>query len=560
MPTLKHMWVRPFDAALARLRLLCCMEQVGMRCLFAVLAFVLFSPSGESQSSTSAWHPLPKSHQRLRYDYQRADHMVPAYPLWADSMTVAAGDTTWWLHPYPAICDTIPAPWPNLVARYHPGLPQPFGGTTLVTGGSGIHMDSEAGPIDVFPRSALGTPWLAHPTEAWTAWVDARFDSLLWGTTLDSVAQILLSTGDTLLLSKAHGMLRFPSVFAEGDSFPYRLAGIRSLSDLGSPLPDWKQLFAFQSGTALEYAYAHASTFYRMDATIQLDINDVLWNGDTVEVLLDGQLWVTTGGDPFDAANKDDSAYCLLDTRWRFTKDSFFMPLETIGTCPIAVGVQDNWHPFDLPPYAWHPHHRGNSFSELRYDVTHAAQSIANRRIMSTAGAFPMDAYADWRNQAVPFAFGPDGDTTQSSLLYQGYFPGEYDNLGYTAAEGLGMVRIQKTFVHSNSTLKLSAYKTVADSLGTFQDLSVYAPSTSPESSFLTLTTSPNPSLGVFRLSNWGSPGQLHVFDARGQSVWEQSVQPFQELDLGSLAPGIYWLELSNEAVTGVAKISILKP
>ena len=534
-----------------------------LRLLTLAVLWGLFSPTGECQSAATAWHPLPNSDQGLRYDYQRTDHMVPANPLWADSSGVLAGESVRWLHPYPAQCDTVTPAFPDHLARYYPGVPEPFGGELKTLGDTAFQLGFKDGELLLIPGAALGMPWSINATAGWTAWIDARSDTVLWGSTLDSVARIRMSTGDTIVLSKAHGILRFPSAFGNGDSVPFRLAGIAedtSGAILGKPLPNWKRIFSFDTSTSLQFNYLNASDGSRVDATIQLYVTDVQWADDSVNVYLEGQRWATSGTDPFNADDISDSCYCLIATRWTFTRSSYTMPLQTVGPCPIHLAPNEGWHPFALNPYSWHPQDRGYAFSERRSNLAHAALGISGRSILSTGGPLPLNEVADWRNQKAPLAYLHPSDSAWAGLLFPGYLPAEYDNLGLTAMEGLGIVRYIRTFVHSNHTLSLSAYKTASDSVGVFEDLSVHAAIAGPETTILSLKTHPNPSLGVFQLSEWGTAGHLRVFDAHGQTVLERSVSPFEELDMKALAPGIYWLELSNDQVTGVAKISILKP
>jgi hypothetical protein len=99
------------------------------------------------------------------------------------------------------------------------------------------------------PRAPVGSTWPFHPTGNVTATMVARQEAVLWGVT-DSVAMIVLSSTDTIIVSKEHGIIEYPDI---NSLTSYTAVGIHG-PDVGVLLPAPLSYFDYQPGDVLQYA------------------------------------------------------------------------------------------------------------------------------------------------------------------------------------------------------------------------------------------------------------------------------------------------------------------
>ncbi len=107
----------------------------------------------------------------------------------------------------------------------------------------------DTGNIIIHPFANLNDGWLFDSVWNVNAQViDLKVDSVFSST--DSVKVILLSTGDTVVISKNNGILVFPFFFGSG--LYYRLVGIEG-RDVGELVPKFQDFFNFDIGDRFEY-------------------------------------------------------------------------------------------------------------------------------------------------------------------------------------------------------------------------------------------------------------------------------------------------------------------
>lgn len=100
----------------------------------------------------------------------------------------------------------------------------------------------------VLPFTVPGNgQWTFDELKWITAKVVCESDSTFFGIT-DSIRVIELSTGDTIIQSKDHGILRFDAVY---EDVAYHLAGIEDIA--GQQVMDYKDFFDYQPGDVYEY-------------------------------------------------------------------------------------------------------------------------------------------------------------------------------------------------------------------------------------------------------------------------------------------------------------------
>lgn len=75
-----------------------------------------------------------------------------------------------------------------------------------------------------------------------------KTDTLLWETVMDSINVFLLSNGDNIIISREHGILKFPVSYNQNH---YRLLGVQNM--YGVQIPMFNDIFDFNPGDVFEY-------------------------------------------------------------------------------------------------------------------------------------------------------------------------------------------------------------------------------------------------------------------------------------------------------------------
>ena len=539
---------------------------MNLRLHLGLILLVLFAARGEAQGTSDPWHPLPgigsSLTEELRYDYQRTDHVVPAFPLWSDSAGTVDGDSVWWLHPYPAICDTCNC---YRQGRYYPGLPSIFGHALRKTGPAEWALAYPEKTLRLRPGAALADPWTFQDGTPKTAWIDARFDTLLWGTSLDSVQRILVSTGDTILLSKAHGILHFPIVFADGDRPAYRLSGIAG-PDLGTYMPDWKDCFRYAPGTLLQYEYRYA--LHEMSVPSLEQLKDILLQIEVLDVReFDDSIAIDVKGLQHGFKYKDgltptyDSALCSFSATWTATPDRFELRAASSDVCGIGYGLSTAL-PFDRYPYAWAPKIKPSGYSYPEHlELLTTVQFNTGRLMLTNNPTLPLARTVSWQDFRTPEPFSTIGPLDEASYLCNdGPPPGQPEGSTMSIMEGLGLVRWGQGSIRYGERLTLTAYQTATDSFGTFTHPLLLVAEQWPNTFTWSLKSYPNPSNGMVYVTGMDYATHMRVIDVHGRTVLSGPFQDGEAVDLSSLANGLYWIELQKGNQRGLARVSILKP
>jgi len=220
-----------------------------------IAVFVLFSSIAFSQNwipvniddeyhyelvgSTTTYDSVSFNGSTLRYN-SPIDATV-----WIDSTTANAGQTIYHLNKIVKFCDTCPTTDP-----FHLRNQQQFLQHRIITDNAGKYIFEGDEKWTVFPQTQIGTSWLFDTLNTITAEVIAIEENQLFGNT-DSLKTILLSNNDTLILSKEHGLVRFPEF---QNTTYHNLTGIQT-RDLGASIPGFQEIYDFEVDDVLEYYY-----------------------------------------------------------------------------------------------------------------------------------------------------------------------------------------------------------------------------------------------------------------------------------------------------------------
>lgn len=142
------------------------------------------------------------------------------------------------------VCDTCGA-WPGNNMFIWPNAPQWLGGSALIHNGEWHFAGS--GSHVILPLATTGNTWLYDTLNNITAEMHGVVDTIIFDLA-DQVRSITLSNGDSLLLSRDHGVLLWP----EGRT----LIGINGLQ-VGRTIPTLEEFFPYGPGDVVEYETGH---------------------------------------------------------------------------------------------------------------------------------------------------------------------------------------------------------------------------------------------------------------------------------------------------------------
>lgn len=167
--------------------------------------------------------------------------------IWIDSVEVATGQTTYHFNKIVAKCDTCEAT-PYEEPFYLRNQPQ-FLLNQMIAFDDGTYTLVGENEWHIQPEAALGEGWIFDAANGVNAEVVSTFDGEIFGLN-DSLKHIALSSGDTILLSKTHGVIEFPYFQNEY----HNLIGIQT-RDLGVKIPGFEEMYNFNVGDIFQYSY-----------------------------------------------------------------------------------------------------------------------------------------------------------------------------------------------------------------------------------------------------------------------------------------------------------------
>jgi Secretion system C-terminal sorting domain len=486
------------------------MQKIYASCIahfcLLVFSFCLLFSSLPAQN----WHPIP-SNGPLLYSFEQQGSTDEWYfAAKADSVRLEGADSAFYLYridrpavPSDELVTCQGDSLSGLGACIAIGRDHYLGKKMLLRpNGECLFVSSNADSFLLKTRAQTGQNWV------WNAGISATVDSVVTGNVLgaaDSLKYISLSSGQSIVLSKAHGMvgcfafLPFINWQYQPDAVVFTIWGIPNLG-LGGHFPDYAELFSFDvndkfgyrerdffpqgSGTALESVVIQA---------VQPGIRfayDVVSERLTILALI-GYPIDSTYTPPFSATTTSDStSYPLIP----------LLPYETHD--PLDVEANE-YYQNGIRLLA-------GSNGRLRLDM--AKQTY----------------YESCANAYVPF------EPVWTLSL----------------AAGLGKVYSSYSDVGQMSIFEIYCYQKGAETWGTCLNLStLIAVEPTQETAFQLL---PNPASSLVRIVLAASSTTGHeiaLLSLSGQVVMQQSVPAHQgtiDLDISAIPAGMYLVQVSG--------------
>jgi len=203
-----------------------------------------------SIATAQNWWPINKA---WHYNYRFDNANLVTNTILVDSAKAIGNDSIFYLNRILLDCDTCHAASFGLQFScdtcFVLGNQPQFLQRTIIKKQNGIYQFKDTGNIVLPVNAAVGTTWLFDSVWNVSATIiSANFENIF--ATTDSVKTILLSSGDTIKLSKNFGILLYP--YKYGLNKYHRLTGIEDLQ-VGEHVPDYKDFYNFNVGDEFLY-------------------------------------------------------------------------------------------------------------------------------------------------------------------------------------------------------------------------------------------------------------------------------------------------------------------
>jgi hypothetical protein len=206
-----------------------------VRILFLIITFLI-----PAITISQNWQLLNPSY---RYNYQTDTSAFISNTILVDSVTVESGDSVFHLN---RIARPVVYQWGDSYAITN--LPQ-FLQRRSIKKANGFYHFSDTLSFCINPYLGLNDTWLFDTTNNITGTIVQIENGNVLGIP-DSLKTILLSSGDTIILSKTYGIVRFPNGL--GQSHYYELKGVEG-PDIGIKVPGFWEFFDFNVGDEFQY-------------------------------------------------------------------------------------------------------------------------------------------------------------------------------------------------------------------------------------------------------------------------------------------------------------------
>jgi hypothetical protein len=189
------------------------------------------------------WRPLT-SNEKFNFRIDSAGYISNS--IWVDSIKIENGDSVFYLNRIVTRCDTCTNG--NGSDNWRLCNQPQFLKKKIILKTGGLYIFQEPGKYYLKTLAPLNASWVFDSVANITAQVVDKSYELIFNV-YDSIKTIHLSNGDTILLSKNHGIFKFPDLkFGQH----YHLEGIEG-RNVGIVIPKFADFFNFNVGDVFQY-------------------------------------------------------------------------------------------------------------------------------------------------------------------------------------------------------------------------------------------------------------------------------------------------------------------
>lgn len=481
-----------------------------------------------------------------RYNYSLENEDYTTVVIFADSVLTQGNDTIYSLNRIATKCDScwFYYPEPGVVDSNYIMINQPqFMQRRIVYSNNQYRLSDTSNYI--IPRYlAVGNSWTFNASRSITAQVISATTKNYFGVS-DSVNTILLSTNDTIIISKQFGIVKYPAQF--GQQMYYKLRGIESdtiydvLALYGEKVPNYYDFFKLKPGVIHYYSMtssysglpgANCSAYYYAKKII------------TSSVIASTTAYNSYIEDRKGCLNNCSSGwppgFCTISNPNTFPS----LPVNTYTYNNVATNPQ-NWAHF----YTAYNNQLIFPFMGGAYVVTFG--KTANDHVYKTYG---YSCFSGYLGEMKPnySRYDYTKSTQNPEVYYSTGFPpfDAFGKIGETFIEGYGEVN---KFMGVFEVTDYYCTSTIIDGTDTLGTIIPYGITTgfSNQEENTHSSFGPNPTKDIvtiyFPFEVTGSSGTIEIRDIYGKIISHKSITigtSSEKINLQNFAQGIYFVDV----------------
>lgn len=483
--------------------------------------------------------------KEYRYNYSLENESYTTVVIFADSVLTKGVDTTYSLNRIATKCDSCWFYYPesgvadsNYILSNQPQFMQ----RRIVYSNNQYRLSDTSNYI--IPRFiSVGSSWTFNSARNITAQVISVTIKNYFGVN-DSVNTILLSTNDSIIISKQFGIVKYPAQF--GQQIYYKLRGIESdsiynmLALYGEKVPNYYDFFKLKTGVIHYYSMtssysglpgAECSAYYYARKTITSSM--------------------ITGTVTYNSYIEDRKG-CLgtCASSWPPGSCSIENPY-TFPSLPINTYTYNNVPTF---PQSW-DHFYTSYNNQLIFPTMGGAYLVTfgktpNNHFYKTYGYSCFSGYL--REMKPNYSYCDYVQSSQNPIVYYttGLEINSYGKIGETFMEGYGEVNKFMGIFESNNYYCTSTIIDGPDTLGTIIPYGITTGLSNHEGNNYS-SFGPNPTKDIitinFPFEAIGNNGTIEVKDVFGKTALQKSIMSgasSEKINLQHFAQGIYFLDV----------------
>jgi hypothetical protein len=371
----------------------------------------------------------------------------------------------------------------------------------------------------VYPEAAPGTTWMG-PSSV-TATVEGIEEGTVLGVT-DSLKWISFSTGDTITISKDHGLVRWR--IPEGDA--YALIGIQGNLALGERFPDMQSLFNYTPGDVLQYHHENWWTdgmcTYADDKTIKY-------------------IFLSR------TENTESTVYSVREV-WNLQHTAF--PLggepscgpysaEGVDTVQLVI-THDHWTPENFLGNSWLDHCWPKALAERALDDWTSEYSTVWRARLDDQQRYVLEPDT-FTSEPVNGLLLCRSDQDSAVWATQDY---GYEYVTYV--DGIGLLHYETQVFEHAETRDLVGYELNGEEWGTITPDDIVL-GMGPSAMTVEQQVFPNPADDHLVIGSTHADGTCRLLDLHGRVLSSHIfMSPNERLDVRDLSPGTYVLMIDG--------------
>ncbi len=486
--------------------------------------------------------------KNYRYNYSLENESYTTVVIFADSTLIQGVDTIYSLNRIATKCDScwFYYPEPGVADSNYIMINQPqFMQRRIVYSNNQYRLSDTSNYI--IPRFlSLGNTWTFNASRGITAQVISATIKNYFGVS-DSVNTILLSTNDSIIISKQFGIVKYPAQF--GQQMYYKLRGIESdsvydvLALYGEKVPNFYDFFKLKPAVIHYYSYEHRYTglpgaqcfayyYAKKTTTSSSNIGGVLYNS-FIEDRKGCSASCMPGSFP---------GSCGINNPFVFPS----LPVNTQTAVNVPTYYQHYWDHFYTSSY-------NNQFITTsmggRYVVKFG--KTTNNHFYKTYG---YSCFSGYLGEMKPnYSHCDYLPSSQNSNVYYTTgldINGGFGRIGETFIEGYGEVNKFMGVFESIEYYCTSTIIDGADTLGEIIPYGIYTNINSLENNNYS-SFGPNPTQDIitinFPFEATGNNGTIEVKDVFGKTVFQKTIMSgasLEKINLQNCAQGIYFVDV----------------